>query len=339
MKLTTRQIEPFLKKPDAVVRAILVYGPDQGLVRDRAKILGHTVVADLNDPFNAAHVTGDVLDDDPARFMDEVNAQSLMGGTRLVRVTDPSTKFAVMLKDWLKSDPGNGALVVIEAGELKPRDAIRKICEDAPNAATVACYIPDERDMVQFIRDLIKEQGKTVDSDAAGWLGMALKGDRGRARMEIEKLCLYVGDDLSQITLADAQASCGDVGDQGIDDLVYAVFGRDPLGVEKSYQKLLAEGTELIVLERSIQNHLRRLHQVRVAMDEDGLPLDLAMKSLQPPVFFKQEDKFRAQISRYSGAFLRKLLARFNEIEAETKRTGTPAETLVGDALIKLAAM
>lgn len=338
MKLTARQIDSFLKKPDQVVRAILVYGPDSGLVKDRARLLGLGVVSDLNDPFNAAHMTGDILDADPAKFLDEVNAQSLMGGRRLVRVTAPSAKFAVQLKDWLKSNPDDGALVVIEAAELGPKIALRKICEEAPNAATIACYIPDEREMVQFIREMVKDQGKNIEPDAANWLGQALKGDRGRARMEIEKLCIYAGDTM-QLTLTDAQASCGEVGDQGIDDLVYAVFGRDPLGVQKSYKRLLEEGTELIIIERSLQNHIRRLHQVKMMMDEDGLPIEMAMKSLQPPIFFKQEEKFRAQVNRYSGVFLRKLLQRFNEIEAETKRTGTPSETLVSDALIKLAAL
>lgn len=90
-------------------------------------------------------------------------------------------------KDWLKSDPDDGALVVIEAANCALKDALRKICEEAPNAAAIARYIPDERDMVQFVRDQVKEQGKAIEFDAAAWLGMALKGDRGRARMEIEK--------------------------------------------------------------------------------------------------------------------------------------------------------
>lgn len=47
-----------------------------GLVRERARILGLTVVPDLNDPFNAAHLTGPVISRNPSRFFDEVNAQS-----------------------------------------------------------------------------------------------------------------------------------------------------------------------------------------------------------------------------------------------------------------------
>ena len=338
MKLQTRQIDGFLKNPDKGARAILVYGPDQGLVKERAKILGLRVVPDLNDPFNAAHLTGEMIESDPSRFFDEVNSQSLMGGMRLIRITDADNKFAIHLKDWLKSHPSDGSLVVIEGGSLGPRDALRKLCEEEDNAAALPCYIPDERDMVNFIRDLIKERGKSVENDAAVWLSNALKGDRGLARMEIEKLCLYVGT-ANMIYLSDAHASCGESGDQNIDDLIYATFGRDPLKTLTTYRRLMDEGTELIIIERSLQNHIRRLHQVKIDIEDNGQQIEVAMKKLQPPVFFKQEDKFKAQVNKFSAAYLRRLLARVSEIEAETKRTGTPSKTLIGDALLKLASL
>ena len=338
MKLQFRQIDGFLKAPDKAVRAILVYGPDQGLVKERAKILGLQVVPDLNDPFNAAHLTGDLMDGDAARFFDEVNALSLMGGRRLVRISNVDNKFATHLKEWLKSNPSDGTMVIIEGGELGPRDALRKCCEELPNAAALPCYIADERDVASLVRDAIKEQGKAIEADAVTWLSHALKGDRATARMEIEKLCLYVGAQ-NMITLRDAQASCGAAGDDGLDELVAATFGRDPLKAVSTFKRLIEEGTELIIIERTLQNHVRRVHQVKLDVEENGLPIEVAMKKLQPPVFFKHEDRFRSQVNKFSGAYLRKLLARLSEIEAETKRTGTPSQTLISDALLKLSSL
>jgi len=339
MKLTFRQIDPFLKNPDPKMRAILVYGPDQGLVKERAEILGKKVVADLNDPFNAAHLTGDIIEDDQARFFDEVNAQSLMGGMRLVRITAPGSKFAVALKDWLKSNPNDETLVVIEGGDLRPRDALRKICEEADNATAIPCYIQDERDMGRFLRELLTEKNRAAANDAIAWLGIALKGDRGRARMEIEKLDLYKGNDTTPITIAEAQEACGDSGSQNIDDLLYAATGRNPQKAIATYNKLLAEDTELIIILRSLQNHVRRLHQVKAKMDDQSLPIEAAMKGLQPPIFFKVEDMFKSQVNKFPSTVLRKMLARLNEIEAETKRTGTPSQTLVAETILKLASM
>ncbi len=39
MKITTARVERFLRRPDPAVVCTLVYGPDQGLVRERAETL------------------------------------------------------------------------------------------------------------------------------------------------------------------------------------------------------------------------------------------------------------------------------------------------------------
>ncbi|MCK6419216.1 MAG: DNA polymerase III subunit delta, partial [Alphaproteobacteria bacterium] len=61
MKLPFRAIEAFVKSPDPQARAILVYGPDAGLVKERAASMGRSVVADLNDPFNVAVLNAQIL--------------------------------------------------------------------------------------------------------------------------------------------------------------------------------------------------------------------------------------------------------------------------------------
>ncbi|MCD8497536.1 MAG: hypothetical protein LRZ85_05310 [Alphaproteobacteria bacterium] len=81
MKLAFRDIEPFVKKPDPAARVVLVYGPDSGLMKERAALIGKSVVADLNDPFNVAVLNADDLAEDPARLSDEASAMSMMGAT------------------------------------------------------------------------------------------------------------------------------------------------------------------------------------------------------------------------------------------------------------------
>ena len=333
MKLQTRQIDGFLKSPPKDIRAILVYGPDSGLVRERAKILGLTQLSDLNDPFNAGHLTGEIVKDDPARLADEANAGSLMGGARLLRITDAGNEVAAPLKAWLKNNPSPDTLLVIEAGDLKPRDALRKNCEDAANAAALPCYVEDERALGGLIRDALREQGLTIGADASAYLATAVKGDRARARMEIEKLVLYMGAS-KNVTLDDAVQSCGDIGLHSLDDLVYAFTGGNRALALKSAATLMDEGTDAVMILRALQNHVMRFHLVRSLMDIHNLPLDEAMKQLSPPVFFKAADMFRAQISRWSMKKSRAVLTRLADVENRTKQTGTPVETLISQMII-----
>mgnify|MGYP003340380061 CR=1 FL=1 len=58
MKLDSRSIPGFLASPDPEIRAVLLYGPDEGKVRERGADLARKIVPDLNDPFRIAEFTG-----------------------------------------------------------------------------------------------------------------------------------------------------------------------------------------------------------------------------------------------------------------------------------------
>ncbi|MBL4666787.1 MAG: hypothetical protein JKY04_05370, partial [Sneathiella sp.] len=86
MELRPAQISSFLKAPDKNIRVFLAYGPDEGLVRERGKQLALTALDTLDDPFCYAEIEAGNLDGDPARLRDEIEAISMMGGERVVRL-------------------------------------------------------------------------------------------------------------------------------------------------------------------------------------------------------------------------------------------------------------
>ena len=84
MKLAANRVESFVKAPD--VPAVLIYGPDAGLVKERLDRLTRSVLADPSDPFRLADLSMPMLKEDPARLADEIAALSMMGGRRVVQI-------------------------------------------------------------------------------------------------------------------------------------------------------------------------------------------------------------------------------------------------------------
>lgn len=336
MKLAWKEIEPFVKSPNPKARAILIYGPDDGLMRERASSIGKSIVADLNDPFNVTALSGDALSDDPARLSDEAKSMSMMGGARLIRIESANDKLTVLLKEYL-ADPSAENLVILEAGELGPKSSLRMLFEKAPNAAALPCYVDDERAVSGLIRQTLSEAGYSIQGDAAAWLAQNIAGDRKRARSELDKLIIYMGSASKNVTLQDAMAACGEAGDQSLDDLLYAIGAGKTEAALRAYNKLLAEGTAIVPILRSLQNHFRRLHFTKSLMAE-GMGADDAMKKLQPPIFFKNADPFKAQLRKWNEDRLLSILSRLSQVEAQTKQTGTPAETLGAQVVLSLSA-
>lgn len=335
MKLTWKQIEPFVKKPDPAARVILIYGPDNGLMKERAAMIGKTVVADLNDPFNAVTLNAAQIAEDPARLADEAASMSMMGGARLIRIEDAGDKITAAVKDYLKQASTEN-LVILEAGELGPKSSLRQLCEKDKNAAALPCYVEDERNIGNLIRDSVREAGYRIAPDANSWLAANIAGDRGRARNEIEKLITYMGAE-KEITIDHVMACCGTAGVQSLDNLTYSTAGNQPQAALRAFNVLMEEGIPSITILRSLQNHFRRLHLTKARMQQ-GETMDEAMKKLVPQIFFKQEPAFKQQVQRWNLITLETILGRLSTLEAECKQTGTPVETLCSQAILGISA-
>lgn len=336
MKIQFRDIENFVRAPDKAARVILIYGPDQGLMKERSSIIGKTVVPDLSDPFNVINLSCDGLNDDPARLSDEANAISMMGGDRLIRVDDATDKITSLVKSYLEN-PSDNALIILHAGELSPRSSLRKLCESAKNAAALPCYVEDERDLARTIREMVQAENHQIAPDAVTWLAANISGDRGKVRSEMEKLLIYKGAETTPISLVDVQTACGQAGMSSMDSLVFDVAGRNAKNALKTFQGLTEEGVQPIAILRALQNHFRRLH-ISKARIEEGEEPQMAIKKLSPPIFFKFQKPFQAQVQNWSLPALTSVLARLNSLEGDTKQTGSIPETLCAQAILALSA-
>jgi DNA polymerase-3 subunit delta len=89
---------------------------------------------------------------------------------------------------------------------------------------------------------------------------------------------------------------------------------------------------------RVMQDYFLRLHitRARLAKGED---LELALKKLRPPIFFKHKDAFVAQVRGWSDAQMEQALNVLISAEAKCKQTGSEPEVLVGRAVLVLSQM
>jgi DNA polymerase III subunit delta len=335
MKLAAPRVAAFLAKPDAAMRAALVYGPDAGLVRERADRIAAAICPDLRDAFRVADLTAAALLADPARLNDEAAALSLVGGRRVVRVREAGDAAGALFERFLANPPPGDSMVVVEGGELAARSSLRRAFEEAARAVAVPCYADGRRELEELVREVLGAHRVAVDSDAMAYLVGHLGGDRLASRRELEKLALFAGDG-GRVGLADATQSVGDSAAMTIDDIVYAAAEGDAAALERALMRAFLEGEMPVSVLRALMRHFQRLHlvQSRIAAgagDED------ALRSLRPPLFFKLQDRFKRQLRVWSQGRAAHALALLTQAELNAKTTGLPAEAICRDALLRIA--
>lgn len=336
MKVEARDAERFTAQPPEKLVAVLIFGPDQGLVRERAERFARHIVADLNDPFRVTEIDEDALLADPARLSDEAAAISMIGGRRVVRVRDAGNLSAALFERFLDEPPGD-ALIIVEAGDLGKSAALRKLFESTDSAAAVPCYLDSDRTLDDVVRGAMKEAGLAIEPAALAEAVSRLGSDRGVTRRELEKLALYA-QGAKAVTAAHVQAVMGDESELRMEEVCDAAGEGDYVRLDRQLARLWESGASPVGVIRVALGHFQRVLLARAKADEGGSVNDI-MRNMRPLVHFQRQDSFRSQLTRWNAARLEQALEVLYEAEILCKTTSVPAEAVTGRALLNVAAL
>jgi DNA polymerase-3 subunit delta len=325
-----------LSHPPTDLVAALIFGPDQGLVRERAETLIRSIVPDLKDPFLIADLDDATLAADPARLFDEAAAIAMLGGRRVVRVRGAGNALAKLFERFLDA-PAGDALIVVEGGDLARGTGLRRIFEAADNAAAIACYGDNARDLPDIVREAMKAAGLSIAPDALADAAARLGSDRGVTRRELEKLALYAHG-RRDVTLEDVRAVLGDEAEVRSEEALDAAGQGEIKRLDTALERLWVAGVSAVAIVRQALSHFQRLALVRAALDA-GETADSAMKKARPPIHFLRATSFKAQLNAWDSQRLSDALDLLLETEALCKTTSVPAETVTARALFTLASM
>ena len=331
MKIAGARVESILSRPDPALAAVLLYGPDEGLVRERAVQLVRAVLPDPQDPFGLTELAADAVRAEPALLADEARALSLGGGRRVVRVRQASDQLSGACRALLAL-PSLAALVVVDAGELGAASSLRRLFEAAPNAAAIACWREEGRALAGTVHQQLAAMGLRPDAEAEAYLALHLGVDRGITMSELAKLDLYLApaaDERSPrpVTLQDVAAVVGDSAALGLDDLVHATALGQAADVERTMGRLLAEGQAPVRLLRALANHFGRLYQL-ACLVEAGEPAERVIEKARPPIHMRRRGSFKAALRRWPAAALARQAGALLQAEIGCKTTGWPAAEL-----------
>jgi DNA polymerase-3 subunit delta len=332
--IKNQDADAFVARPDATRPIVLVYGPDAGLVRERAERLIRASVDDPKDPFALAQLEGDTLASEPARLAEEAHTVPLFGGRRAVWVKAGSRNFAAAV-EMLVASPPVDCRVVIEAGDLRRSSPLRTTCEKAKSAAAIGCYADGERDLARLVDEEMRAADLAIEPDARATLISLIGGDRLASRSEIRKVALYAHGQ-ERVTLDDVLAVVADASALALDAVVDAAFAGKTGETESQFGKALAAGTSAGTIVAATLRHVAQLHKARLALN-GGERADEALRTFVPPIHFRRQNAVQAALSAWSAARLARAMEQLADAALNIRRMPALADALGQRALLSLA--
>ncbi len=333
--LRGKDIDAFLARPDPGRPIILLYGPDAGLVRERADALLASAVDDPNDPFSMVRLDGDELSAEPSRLVDEALTVPLFGGRRAIRVRAGSRSFASGV-DTLADTELKDCRIVIEAGDLKPESPLRKACERAKTAVAIGCYPDGERELAKLIDDELRLANLRMAADARAAVLALLGGDRQASRNELRKLTLFAHGE-GEVTLDHVMAVVADASEMKLDPIVDGAFAGRPDLVESEFAKAMVAGTYPGVIISAAQRHAAWLHKSALAVAE-GTPVSTLLDSGFPRLHFSRKPMAETALRNFSAAKLVAVIEQLASAALDMRKQTSLAAAIAQRTLLSIAA-
>ncbi|MEM5470822.1 DNA polymerase III subunit delta [Hoeflea sp. AS60] len=334
-QLKTHEFAGFVRREGTPYRIILVYGPDRGLVSERAAEIAAKTGVDLKDDFAVLRLESSDLNGDPGRLADEFGAISLFGGDRLVWVKNAGNDKGLVssLNALTEADAGSSHLL-IEAGDLKKGSALRKLIENARTALAIPCYADDARGIQTLIDEELGGAKLNIQADARQRLTQLLGGDRLASRNELKKLALYCHES-GTVTDEDVIEAIGDVAALSVDDAVDAVFSGDTVRLETSLERILASKTSVFLVLRSCIMQFEQLDAMRSLIENHGRQPAQAMTEKGRGIHFKRKPVVERALRHWRLDAINREMRRLSDAVLETRRRPHLEASIARQALLR----
>jgi DNA polymerase-3 subunit delta len=326
--LKAHEVERFLQRPDLDAGVFLAYGPDTGLVRETTRRLATRFAA--GDMGSVVTLDGNELDGDPGRLAVEAGTASLFGDKRIVRVRGAGKSLALPVTALL-DDPGD-AVVILEAGNLPPRDALRALVDASKWGRSLPCYPDTDRVLLGLIGDAFNEAGIRVDADAIATLKDLLGNDREVTRRELDKLLLFAADS-KVLTRGDVLLLCADNAALVLDEIADSTGTGHAANLEAALERALAAALSPQQLLASASYHFAALRRWRGEVDAGKSPSEV-LDGQRPRPHFSRKSALEQQLRLWRDETLAMALERLYLATADSRKRYALQETIVRRALL-----
>lgn len=325
----------YFAKPDPSKAGLLIAGQDAMRVAlKRQEVIAALIGPEGEAEMRLTRIPASDLRKDNAVLLDAIKAIGFFPGPRVAFVEDATDALTPVIAEALKDWKPDDAVIIVTAGGLTGKSALKTLFEKHPVAFSAMLY--DDPPSREEIEDALKKAGLSdISRDAMADLSTLARAlDPGDFRQTLEKIALYKFRDDTPLTPSEVAAMAPATIEAEVDDLLHAVAEGRVKEVGLLMRRLEGQGVLPVTLCIQAMRHFRALH---VAVSDSG---GLQAGLMKARVFGPRRDQMQRQASAWGGRALESAISVLLDADLTLRSASkAPGMALMERALIRLAMM
>ncbi len=264
-------------------------------------------------------------------FLTEIYTESLFESEKIIIINYATDKIVKIIEE-IKNKKKLNLTIIVEADSLEKKSKLRSLFEKEKKLICVAFY-PDTHEILSKIAyNFLKDKKVILSQSNINLIVSRSNGDRGFLKNELQKIEFFSKN--KKITSETLLKLTNLAENFSINELVDNCLAKNP----KKTVLILNENTfgneDCIQIIKIFSNKLKKILLLSRELEKNN-NLDKTISEAKPPIFWKDKEITKKQISIWKPKSIKNLIYRLNDIELNVKKNINISINLVTDFILE----
>ncbi len=305
-------------------KIILLYGKNEGHKNESIKLITNKRVKSIS------YDEKEILEN-TTNFLESLLTVSLFDNEKIILIKRATDKILKIIEEISTKDL-NDTKIIINADSLEKRSKLRKFFEINKNYICIPFYPDNEQTLIKLAYNFFKTKKISIAQSEINQIVNKCNGDRQNLGTELEKIEFYVkggkkltSENLSKLINLNENYS--------VTELINHCLAKNKKQIIKILNENNYTNEDGIIILRTFLNKSKAILEL-LREYEKNQNLDLTISSAKPPIFWKDKEITKKQISGWEKENLKKLIYELNDIELLIKNNINSSINLITDFIL-----
>ena len=305
-------------------KIILLYGKNEGHKNESIKLITNKRVKSIS------YDEKEILEN-TTNFLESLLTVSLFENEKIILIKRATDKILKIIEEISIKDL-NDTKIIINADSLEKRSKLRKFFEISKKYICIPFYQDNEQTLIKLAYNFFKNKKISIAQSEINQIVNKCNGDRQNLDTELEKIEFYVkggkkltSENLSKLINLNENYS--------VTELINHCLAKNKKQIIKILNENNYTNEDGIIILRTFLNKSKAILEL-LREYEKNQNLDLTISSAKPPIFWKDKEITKKQISGWEQENLKKLIYELNDIELLIKNNINSSINLITDFIL-----
>ncbi len=272
----------------------------------------------------------DILSDENI-FLDEILNKSLFSEEKIIIIKKGTDKILNLLQKIIEKELKDIKIIII-SGPLEKKSKLRNFFEKEKYLICVPFYQDTFEALLSFTEKFFRENKITVSRADINLIINKCNGDKKKLINELTKIQMYCLNE-KKINTESLIKLINLIENYSINELVDNCLAKNKNKTMTILNENNFDNYENIIIVRTFLAKSKKL--LKLCTDyENNKNIDITITNFKPPIFWKDKEITKQQISKWDSNSVRKLIYKLAEIELEIKKNFDNSIKIITDFII-----